>query len=328
MFKNPLVPAGLIATVGCLGGLILGSTFSGPHRTAVWAGRRVIAQDKLLSNIQIKIGTDGHIEAIGECLAEQSQVIHFRNTVLLPGFINAHSHAFHRFLRGRSEIGNTGADTFWKWRDNMYKLVEDVTYEQLKTFCKTTFDEMLMAGITTVGEFHYIHHGNGRFDLDEAVIDAAAASGIRLVLIETLYCRSGFAATDVLPEQRRFQANVNEFLAKIDVLEAHSKSNENVTIAVAAHSLRAVDRSSLQKLWNMTNQKKLAFHIHLEEQPKEVEDCIEVEGTRPSQFLRANLPINERLTAVHCTYTKREELDELAKAGVNICVCPTTEGKF
>ena len=104
-------------------------------------------------------------------------------------------------------------------------------------FCKTTFNEMLMAGITTVGEFHYIHHGNGRFDLDEAVIDAAAESGIRLVLIETLYCRSGFAATDVLPEQRRFQANVNEFLAKIDVLEAHSKSNENVTIAVAGESL-------------------------------------------------------------------------------------------
>ncbi|KAK6020723.1 amidohydrolase family protein, partial [Ostertagia ostertagi] len=104
--------------------------------------------------------------------------------IVLPGFVNAHSHAFHRHLRGKSGIGGKAADTFWKWRDNMYALVDGITTEKLYEYCYTTFREMLEAGITTVGEFHYVHHGTGKFDLDSTVLKAAQDAGIRITLIQ------------------------------------------------------------------------------------------------------------------------------------------------
>ncbi|CAK5092242.1 unnamed protein product [Meloidogyne enterolobii] len=263
-----------------------------------------------------------------------------QNQALLPGFVNAHSHAFHRELRGLSQIGNEGADNFWKWRQNMYKLVEDIDYEKLKKICIDTFSEMLSAGITTVGEFHYVHHSNkasdGFFDLDMAVIEAACEVGIRLVLIETLYMRAGFSQPDINPEQWRFASStVEQFIEHVEDLREKLKNNDLVTLALAVHSLRAVPVPEAIKLYQYAQQNNLPLHLHLEEQPAELEDCRLVSGGKdPAEVLLQNILENGEtqeidnslITAVHCTHTKRSNLDEIFKRKINVCICPCTEG--
>ncbi|KAH7724747.1 Protein CPIN-1 [Aphelenchoides avenae] len=282
--------------------------------------------EKLQRGVQIRLSDAGKIVAIGDGIAKPGEEVHeIQNAVLLPGFVNAHSHAFHRYLRGRSEIGSAEVDTFWKWRGNMYALIKDIDYKKFKEYCYGTFREMLAAGITTVGEFHYVHHGTERFSLDQAVIEAAEEAGIRLVLLETLYCRAGFDATDVLPEQASFKSDLAEFLANVEKLEA--RAGENTTIGVAAHSFRAVPPPVAQELFQWAIEKNKPFHVHLEEQPKEIEDCERVENCKPSTLLAGFTKRHGHLiTAVHCTYTPRHLLDVFAELGVNVCVCPATEG--
>ncbi|KAK6044166.1 hypothetical protein COOONC_18329 [Cooperia oncophora] len=151
--------------------------------------------------------------------------------VILPGFVNAHSHAFHRHLRGKSGIGGKSADTFWKWRDNMYALVDGITTEKLYEYCYCTFREMLEAGITTVGEFHYVHHGTSKFDLDSAVLKAAQDAGIRITLIQTFYEHASFDRTLLHPVQERFVSSYHDFIENLNKLLTFV--SQTVTIAVA-----------------------------------------------------------------------------------------------
>uniref|UniRef100_A0A7E4W237 Amidohydro-rel domain-containing protein n=1 Tax=Panagrellus redivivus TaxID=6233 RepID=A0A7E4W237_PANRE len=283
----------------------------------------VFVDGRIQEGLQLKIDANGNIAAVGIDLNDN--FIDLPDIALVPGFVNAHSHAFHRYLRGHSGIGQNGVDTFWKWREAMYKLVENITYDKLKDMCKATFQEMLTAGITTVGEFHYVHHGEDRFDLDKAVIEAAKETGIRLVLIETLYCRSGFGEKTVTEQQKRFASTFEEFLGHVDKLREFE--NEQLTIAVAAHSTRAVDTEHITNLWAYAQKENKAFHIHLEEQPKEIEDCVNsFHKLTPSELLIDKLVLDEKLTLVHCTYTPREYMRKYASNHVNICICPLTEG--
>uniref|UniRef100_A0AC34F0I9 Amidohydrolase-related domain-containing protein n=1 Tax=Panagrolaimus sp. ES5 TaxID=591445 RepID=A0AC34F0I9_9BILA len=282
------------------------------YRGKVIEPNLVWINDKFEAGIKLKISENGIIEEISHEIS--GDVVKLPRFALIPGFINAHSHAFHRNLRGQSGIGCQESDTFWKWRDAMYKLVENTSYEKFKQLCKDTFEEMLNAGITTVGEFHYVHHENDdRFNLDKAVIEAAQEVGIRLVLIETLYSRSGFNADTVNKEQKRFESKVDEFIKHLKVLE--KSTNSTTTIAVAAHSTRAVDTEGIQMLWRYALENNKPFHIHLEEQPKEIEDCINsFHRLRPSELLLDKMfPVTSKLTVVHCTYTLREHLNVFAK---------------
>jgi len=214
----------------------------------------------------------------------------------------------------------------------MYRLVEDITYEKLKEYCVGTFREMLAAGITTVGEFHYVHHSlPDRFDLDWAVVEAAVETGIRLVLLEPLYCRAGFTSSRVEEQQRRFASDVGEFVAHVEKLDAELKTKgiSTVTTGVAAHSTRGVPSSSIRELWTWARKHNKPMHIHLEEQPREIEYCLKAEGKTPSQLLQESIDNDEDqslLTAVHCTYTPRSEMDCLSKHGAHVCICPLTEG--
>uniref|UniRef100_A0A915E764 Amidohydrolase-related domain-containing protein n=1 Tax=Ditylenchus dipsaci TaxID=166011 RepID=A0A915E764_9BILA len=206
-------------------------------------------------DIQIQVRHDGIITAIGkDIVSSEDQLDTIKDVALLPGFVNAHSHSFHRYLRGRSDIGTTAADSFWKWRNNMYALLDGVTYHTFKEFCKGTFQEMLSA--------------NQRFDLDNAVVEAALEVGIRLVLIETLYSRSGFHSNQLTQQQLSFGAELEEFMKHVESLSTQLIGKSEVSIAVAAHSLRAVPIPIAQELWEWANQQQFAFHIHLEEQPR------------------------------------------------------------
>uniref|UniRef100_A0A914MGP3 Amidohydrolase-related domain-containing protein n=1 Tax=Meloidogyne incognita TaxID=6306 RepID=A0A914MGP3_MELIC len=316
--------------------------FRGKIITAKW----VWFNGSFQQNVLLKIDKDGKIEDIFKedhelFTIEEGKIVDLGEMALLPGFVNAHSHAFHRELRGLSQIGNEGADNFWKWRQNMYKLVEDIDYEKLKKICIDTFSEMLSVGITTVGEFHYVHHSNkassdGFFDLDMAVIEAACEVGIRLVLIETLYMRAGFSQSEINPEQWRFSsATVEQFIERVEDLREKLKNNDLVTLALAVHSLRAVPIPEAIKLYKYARQNNLPLHLHLEEQPAELDDCRLVnEGKDPAEVLLQNILENGEteeidnslITAVHCTHTKRSNLDEFVKRKINVCICPCTEG--
>nr|CAD2194131.1 unnamed protein product [Meloidogyne enterolobii] len=316
--------------------------FRGKIITAKW----IWFNGSFQQNVLLKIDKDGKIEDIFKedhelFTIEEGKIVDLGEMALLPGFVNAHSHAFHRELRGLSQIGNEGADNFWKWRQNMYKLVEDIDYGKLKKICIDTFSEMLSVGITTVGEFHYVHHSNkassdGFFDLDMAVIEAACEVGIRLVLIETLYMRAGFSQSEINPEQWRFSsATVEQFIEHVNKLREKLKNNDLVTVALAVHSLRAVPVPEAIKLYQYAQINNLPLHLHLEEQPAELDDCRLVnEGKDPAEVLLKNILVNGEteeidnslITAVHCTHTKRSNLDEFVKRKINVCICPCTEG--
>uniref|UniRef100_A0A0N4WC05 Amidohydro-rel domain-containing protein n=1 Tax=Haemonchus placei TaxID=6290 RepID=A0A0N4WC05_HAEPC len=244
----------------------------------------------------------------------------------LPGFVNAHSHAFHRHLRGKSGIGGKSADTFWKWRDNMYALVDGITTEKLYEYCYRTFREMLEAGITTVGEFHYVHHGTSRFDLDTAVLRAAQDAGIRMTLIQTFYEYASFDQPLLHPVQERFVSSYQEFIDNLN--ELLKFASQTVTIAVAAHSARAVGFDNIKKLYNYALERNLAFHIHMEEQPKEIDDCMRFIGEKkgPSDVLLEALDIGPLFSAVHATYTPLANMKKFTQHGANVVICPCTEG--
>ncbi|KAI6212303.1 hypothetical protein M3Y94_00004900 [Aphelenchoides besseyi] len=285
----------------------------------------VYVDGEFRSNVCVQIDGNGKIERVEAAENFSSETVELKDSALFPGFINAHSHAFHRQLRGQSGIGGAGEENFWVWRDQMYKLVQEADHSKIQKYCEDTFAEMLQSGITTVGEFHYVHHNVDRFDLDSAVIAAAQKVGIRLVLIVTLYCRSGFDATEVQPQQKRFESQIDEFVEHVRKLKANLP--QGVTLAIAAHSLRAVPKDQLERLYEFATVESLQLHLHLEEQPKEIQDCESVESCQPSELLLSTLPkADQRLTAVHCTYTKRENLNEFAKRGINVCICPLTEG--
>ncbi|PIO64653.1 putative formimidoylglutamate deiminase, partial [Teladorsagia circumcincta] len=276
---------------------------------------------KLEENVPIFIDDDGVVTEIGGLLPYD--VIRLEHEIVLPGFVNAHSHAFHRHLRGKSGIGGKAADTFWKWRDNMYALVDGITTEKLYEYCYTTFREMLEAGITTVGEFHYVHHGTGKFDLDSAVLKAAEDAGIRITLIQTFYEHASFDKPLLHPVQERFVSSYQEFIDNLNKLL--SCASETVTIAVAA---RAVTFDNIRKLYEFATARKLAFHIHLEEQPKEIEDCMRFLGEKkgPSDVLLENLEIGALFSAIHATYTPLANMKKFTQLGANVVVCPCTEG--
>ncbi|CEF66779.1 Amidohydrolase 1 domain and Metal-dependent hydrolase, composite domain-containing protein [Strongyloides ratti] len=283
-----------------------GKIFTAPF---IWNG------DEFLKNYVIKANNDGVIEEVVpfDELSEKEKldVVMFQDQIILPGFVNCHSHSFHRFLRGKSCIGTPGEENFWKWRDNMYSLVQNIDYKKMLYFCKITFKEMVEAGITTVGEFHYLHHSNIKeknFDLDKAVIEAATEIGIRLVLIVTLYTFPGLNRSEELNQtQKHFECIIDEFIEHLNNLKKTIKM-DNVSIGVAAHSIRAVDENSLKKLW--------IFY------------CMKYLCRRPSEIILENFksigPVN--LTAVHCSFTTRKLMNELKQNDTKICVCPLTEG--
>ncbi len=274
--------------------------------------------------VRIAIGRDGRIDAV-ERGAGPAARRRLRGRALLPGMVNAHSHAFQRGLRGRTEHFGRGAGSFWTWRESMYELAAEIDEASMYDLSRSAFSEMLDAGITTVGEFHYLHHDRScrGFALDEAVLRAAADAGIRIVLLETLY-RTGGIGRPLEQAQRRFAAEPHELWAQVDRI-GRLGGPPTRSIGVAAHSIRAVDIPDLVALHAEAARRGLPFHMHVEEQPAEIEQCLAAHGARPMALLAARLPLDDRFTAVHCTHTAGADLDAFLSAGGNVCICPLTE---
>lgn len=223
----------------------------------------------------------------------------------LPGFVNAHSHGFQRAMRGLTEGGD-----FWSWREAMLHEAEGLTPETVRTGYAATYREMLAAGYTAVGEFHYVGVAEGR-----AAIEAARDVGITLVLLHVAYARAG------LPRFR--QDTVADYLRQVDAFRA-----TGVTVGIAPHSVRACPPDWLRELGRHAEGEGLVLHVHACEQPKEVEDCIAEYARRPIELLADAGCLGPRTTVVHATHASDAELDLLAQAGARVCVCPTTEANL
>ena len=251
---------------------------------------------------------------------------------VLPGLANLHSHAFQRALAGTAERASPkGHDSFWSWRAGMYALALAATPEDVEAIAAQLYVEMLEAGMTAVGEFHYLHHDrDGRQYADPAelgrrIIAAAEDVGIGLTLLPVLYRRGGFGAAPG-DEQRRFIFDtVDAFLAQFDTLRAAGRGH---VVGVAPHSLRAVEPADLSAIAEHLAGTGAPLPIHIAEQPREVDDCVGHLGARPVQWLLDNVEVDERWCLVHATHTDDSEQDRMAAAGLVAGLCPTTEANL
>lgn len=249
---------------------------------------------------------------------------------VLPGLVNAHSHAFQRAFAGLSERRTSEADDFWSWRDRMYGVALRVTPEQLQAIAAQLYVEMLQGGYTQVCEFHYLHHQtDGRPHADPAAMahalaDAADAAGLGITLLPVLYERAGFNQPPLREDQRRF-AGTPEFILQ---LQRGFAGRPLQNAGVAIHSLRAASHASIQTLLGSVGDADLPIHIHIAEQMQEVRDCLAATGQRPIEWLCSQVPLDSRWQLVHATHATAQEIASVAKTGAGIVICPATEANL
>lgn len=279
------------------------------------------------SDVTLRLGADGRIAEVVAGGPRADRML--RGRALLPGFVNAHSHAFQRGLRGRGERFPAGAGSFWTWRNAMYELVESIDAAAFEAVCTQAFREMLAAGFTTATEFHYFHHADADardFAFDRALCAAAEAAGIRLVCLPTFYATGGFGQPLAGGQLRFATPRVKEFLAHVDALRDAAPATLHV--GAAAHSVRAVPADELVELAAGFAGRRVPWHMHVEEQPREISDCEAAWGRRPLRWLLDELPLDARFTAVHCTHSTAGDLERLRATGARVCICPLTEANL
>lgn len=277
----------------------------------------------------LHVGADGRVRTEGP-LPAGARLVRLPGRALLPGLVNGHSHAFQRLIRGRTEYVASGhaSDDFWSWREAMYRAAENLSPEDVYTASRQAFLEMVLAGITSVGEFHYLHRqadGTPYADRNELalqVIRAARDVGMRIALLRVGYARAGFRVADN-PRQRRFiDGDVETFLSSTAALARATQADAAVSVGLAPHSVRAVPREWLAAL---ASRRDVPVHMHVAEQPKEIEACLAEHGRRPVELLAELGLLGPHFTAVHAVHLTDAEVRLLGSAGANVCACPSTE---
>ena len=247
---------------------------------------------------------------------------------VLPGFANAHSHAFHRALRGRTH-GGTGS--FWTWREQMYSVAARLDPDSYLALASATFAEMVLCGYTAIGEFHYLHHAPGGVAYSDpnamgtALIEAARIAGIRLTLLDTCYLRGGFDV-ELNEVQRHFSdGSVDQWAARNDLLSSTQVANRSTRLGAAIHSVRALSFEDLGGVASWSAAAGCPVHAHVSEQPAENEACVAHTGRTPSQLLADAGAIGESFSAVHATHLSPQDIAILGFARATACFCCTTE---
>lgn len=273
---------------------------------------------------------DGLISAVTAGAVAPAGAIRGRSVV--PGLPNLHSHAFQRAMSGLTETRGEGRDSFWSWRDLLYRFVERLTPEDIRAVTAMAYAEMLEGGFTRVCEFHYIHNDadGGRYgdpaEMAGQVIGAAEETGIGLTLLPVFYAHSGFGGQAPLSSQRRFVSAIERFCPLMDAARAHGAALPDMVLGIAPHSLRAVTPEELRDLAALY--KAGPVHIHVAEQVKEVDDCVAWSGARPVEWLLQNADVDARWCLVHATHTTEEELRGIAGRGAVAGLCPVTEANL
>ncbi|MEW2526031.1 formimidoylglutamate deiminase [Streptomyces sp. NPDC047071] len=279
--------------------------------------------------VALDVGADGRIAAVRTGVGAPPPGATVLRGLTLPGLANAHSHAFHRALRSTVQVGS---GTFWTWREVMYSVADRLTPETYHALARAVYAEMALAGVTAVGEFHYLHHAPGgkRYAdpnaMGEALIAAAADAGIRITLLDTAYVASGLrsAAEGAPPDhhQLRFSDGTAQAWAERAAL---LKDREHARIGAAIHSVRAVPARQLGTVAEWAATRGAPLHVHLSEQTAENEACLAVHGRTPTRLLADHGVLGARTTGVHNTHLTDDDIALIGGSGTGTCMCPTTE---
>lgn len=280
----------------------------------------------------LMIDDNGIVTAAGKGLtAPPDKTVDLHGKALVPGAVNVHSHSFQRLIRGESESRRTSGKDFWSWRGTMYHAAASLNPQDVYDVARMAFLEMVLAGATTVGEFHYLHNApDGRpYEdptlLSRKVIEAAQSVGIRMVLLRTAYFRSGYELPKD-PGQIRFFETLDRFLEITQgLIEAYASHATTVRIGVAPHSIRAVPVKDFAAIAAWARERKLPIHSHLSEQTAENDACLREYGLTPATLLGRERVLGADFTAVHAIHLTEEEIQLFADADSTICSCPTTE---
>lgn len=292
------------------------------HCELAWLGG-----DEPAANVRLDV-RDGRISGIEIGVDRPPGAIALAG-ITIPGLANAHSHAFHRAMRSRTQVGQ---GTFWTWRDDMYRVAGALDPDGYHRLARAVFAEMVLAGVTCVGEFHYVHHhpdGTPYADanaMGAAVVAAAADAGLRLTLLDTCYLGAGLETDGTVlpprPEQRRFSDGTAEAWARrVDDLG----DSASLRIGAAVHSVRAVDAASITTVAAWAAEHDRPLHAHVSEQPAENDQCLAAHGISPIALLQSCGALSPTFSAVHATHADDTDVALLAAAGSSVCMCPTTE---
>ncbi|BAV52283.1 N-formimino-L-glutamate deiminase [Mesorhizobium loti] len=255
-----------------------------------------------------------------------------RHAILVPGMPNLHSHAFQRGMAGLAELRGPSADSFWSWREVMYRFALSMTPDQVEAVAAQLYVEMLEAGFSRVGEFHYLHHDrDGKpyanlAEMAERIAAAAGETGIGLTLLPVFYAHASFGGAAPNDGQRRFINDVNRFSRLVEKSRESVRALNQAVVGVAPHSLRAATPEELAQVAALTPNGPI--HIHVAEQVKEVEDCLAWSGARPVEFLLANAEVDQRWCLIHATQMTDAETIGMAKSGAIAGLCPITEANL
>jgi formimidoylglutamate deiminase len=288
-----------------------------------------LLQDGWANDVRLTL-EGGRIAAVERDVAAQPD--DERAGIGLPGIANLHSHAFQRGMAGLTERRGDGQDSFWTWRTLMYRFVDRITPDDLEAIAAQAYVEMIEAGFTRVGEFHYLHHdqgGRAYNNIGEMAVQIAAAaerSGIGLTLLPVFYAHGGFGGAAVGVAQARFLNDPDSYDEVIGASRRAVSGLDGAVVGIAPHSLRAVTPDELKAIMPLAE--TAPIHIHIAEQTKEVEDCLAWSGARPVEWLLANAPVDRRWCLVHATHMTRGETLGLARSDAVAGLCPITEANL
>ncbi|MQT30888.1 formimidoylglutamate deiminase [Pseudomonas helleri] len=298
---------------------------------SVFFAERALLPTGWATNVRIEVGADGFLTRIqANADAQGAQRL---NGPVLPGMPNLHSHAFQRAMAGLAEVAGNPNDSFWTWRDLMYRLVGKISPEQLGVIARQLYIEMLKAGYTSVAEFHYVHHDlSGQpyanpAELALRISEAARSTGIGLTLLPVLYSHSGFGGQAPNEGQRRFINSTEQYLTLQQQLKPLLAQQPAQQLGLCFHSLRAVTPEQLNDVLRASDT-ACPVHIHIAEQQKEVDDCLSWSGKRPIQWLYDNVEVDARWCLVHATYATPDEVRLMAHSQAVAGLCLTTEANL
>jgi formimidoylglutamate deiminase len=287
------------------------------------------------SGVAMFVDKNGRIARFASSEGGLANVERLHNRALLPGLVNAHSHSFQRVIRARTEYRTNAAhDTFWTWREAMYHAALRLSPDDIYCAARMVFLEMALSGITSVGEFHYLHHApdgtpyQDRNLLAKQILRAAAELGIRIALLRTAYVRAGWRKDPERGQARFITPRADDFLADTEALDAFVRREHptgRAWIGVAPHSIRAVPPEYLVQVVEYARSRRFPIHMHVAEQPAEVEACLAEYGARPVAFLDQTGVLGADFTAVHAIHVNDGEIAQLTRNRVAVCACPTTE---
>jgi formimidoylglutamate deiminase len=298
---------------------------------ATYRARYVLTDDRVLEDAAVEVA-DGRVRGV-DTSPDASAETDLGHVALVPGRVNAHSHAFQRAFRGRTEFleADRREDDFWSWREKMYRAALSLDPDDFEAVARFAFLEMLRAGFTTVGEFQYVHHDRDGEPYDDPnelakrLVRAAREVGLRINLLRTAYHRAGYQA-DPNPRQRRFlEPDLDTYLRRFSALSDYTDDIDGAAVGLAPHSIRAVPGDWLVKLGQFARSRELPLHIHACEQRAELEQSRDEYGATPIEVFADKGLLSERTAIVHATHASETELDLLADHDSLVCACPTTE---